>query len=265
MRGNAEAISFDEQLTVRESIIKESGLQNGKIHYPLTGNGHGNGNGNGNGKLNGHSKITKFHILSRKSYSGKRTVDLLLSGVGLIAFLLIYPFVALGIKLSSRGPVIYKQIRTGKNGHHFTCYKFRTMDCFKKRMPDNKPDITQKGDPRVFGFGKLLRQLNLDELPQILNVLKGDMSLVGPRPYPVKECSYWNSTFTDFYYRYAVKPGISGLAQSKGYRGGTLDVDHMRKRLDYDLIYVQKGSFRLDLKIIGHTMLQMIHLNTKAH
>lgn len=259
MRGNAEAISLDEQVTVRESIIKESGLQkNGSTYHTFNGNGNG-------ATQTAREKLTKFFILSRKTYSGKRALDVMLTAIGMIPFLLVYPLIALGIKLSSRGPVIYKQIRTGQNGYPFTCYKFRTMECFKKRMDGDKPDITKRGDPRVFGFGKILRRLNLDELPQLFNVLKGDMSLVGPRPYPIKECSYWNSTFTDFYYRYAVKPGISGLAQSRGYRGGTLDMDHMRKRLDYDLIYVQKSSFWLDLKIIGRTVLQMIHLDTKAH
>jgi lipopolysaccharide/colanic/teichoic acid biosynthesis glycosyltransferase len=139
------------------------------------------------------------------------------------------------------------------------------MHVLQKRDRDGKPDITQKGDVRIFWFGSLLRKLNLDELPQLFNVLKGDMSLVGPRPYPVKECAYWNSTFEDFFYRYSVKPGISGFAQAKGYRGGTLDEEHMRKRLDYDLIYVQKNSLVMDLKIIGRTILQMIHLDTNGH
>jgi len=272
MRGNAEALSLEQYVTVRESIIKESGLQNGSTPHSYNGNGNGHGNSTGTAITNGNGaiatsrkKITKFYILSRKTYSGKRALDILLALVGIIPFILVYPFIALGIKLSSRGPVIYKQIRTGQNGYPFTCYKFRTMECFKMRLEGDEPDITKQGDPRIFGFGKLLRRLNLDELPQLINVLKGDMSLVGPRPYPIRECSYWNTTFSDFYYRYAVKPGISGLAQTRGYRGGTLDTDHMRRRLDYDLIYVQKSSFWLDLKIIWRTILQMIHLNTRAH
>jgi len=258
MRGNAEAISLDGNLTVRESIIKESGIQNGTVYNPHYSNGNGTTQAT-------REKLTRFYILSRKTYYGKRVLDIMLALIGMIPFVLVYPIIALGIKLSSRGPVIYKQIRTGQNGYPFTCFKFRTMECFKKRLEGDEPDITQRGDPRIFGFGKLLRRLNLDELPQLINVLKGDMSLVGPRPYDIKECAYWNNNFSDHFYRYAVKPGISGLAQVNGYRGGTLNEDHMRKRLDYDLIYVEKCSIKIDLRIILRTVLQMIHLDTKAH
>lgn len=248
MRGNAEAITLDEHVTVRERIARE----------------HTHSNGNGYPRTNGRRAISRFYILSKKAYTGKRTLDVFLGSIGLTVFALVYPLIALGIKLSSKGPVIYKQKRTGQNGYTFTCLKFRTMHCFDKKTGET-PDITKKGDPRVFWFGSLLRRLNLDELPQLINVVRGDMSLVGPRPYPIKECAYWNSTYDDFYYRYSVKPGISGLAQVKGYRGGTLDREHMRKRLDFDLIYVQKSSFWLDLKVIGHTILQMIHLDTNGH
>lgn len=196
---------------------------------------------------------------------GKSSIDFFLGCFALAFFLVLYPFIALGIKLSSRGPVIFKQKRTGQNGHEFTCYKFRTMHRIDLRKIDGKPVITTKGDKRIFAFGQFLRKTNLDELPQILNVIKGDMSLVGPRPYPVDECAYWNTTFDDFFYRYAVKPGISGYAQVMGYRGGTLDEEHMRQRLDKDLIYVQKQNLGLDLKIIFRTVTQMIYRNTNAH
>jgi lipopolysaccharide/colanic/teichoic acid biosynthesis glycosyltransferase len=188
-----------------------------------------------------------------------------MGGIGAIIFVLLYPLFALGIKLSSKGPVIFKQKRTGQNGHEFTCYKFRTMHQLNLRRIDGKPVVTKEGDKRIFWFGQLLRKTNLDELPQIINVIKGDMSLVGPRPYPVDECAHWNNTFDDFYYRYAVKPGITGNAQVKGFRGGTLDEEHMRHRLDKDLVYVQKQSLGLDLRIIWHTILQMLKLETNAH
>lgn len=207
----------------------------------------------------------KFANLARKEYTGKRLLDIVLSLTGLILFALLYPIIFFGTKVSSRGPVLFKQNRTGLNGRSFLCYKLRTMHSFYDSPSHEKPAITQKGDVRIFRFGRFLRKSNLDELPQLLNVLKGDMSLVGPRPYMEDECTLWNGKFDDFYYRYAVRPGITGLAQSKGFRGGTFDENHMRKRLNLDLIYVEKQSFLLDAKIILKTVLQMLHLNTNAH
>ena len=217
-----------------------------------------------NPKVSGY-KISRFKNLKVRQYKGKRAFDLVLGGIALIFCLILFPFIALGIKLSSKGPVFFKQKRTGQNGITFICYKFRTMRNNSIKTTNGKPDITVEGDGRIFPFGKLLRLLNLDELPQIINVLKGEMSLVGPRPYPVEECAYWNSTFDDFFYRYAVKPGITGFSQVKGFRGGTYSVLHMRKRTDYDLIYVQKNTFFMDLYIIMKTVTKMINLDTNAH
>jgi putative colanic acid biosynthesis UDP-glucose lipid carrier transferase len=200
-----------------------------------------------------------------KQFFGKRALDLVLGGIAFIIFMIALPIISLGIKMSSKGKVIFKQERTGINGHVFTCYKFRTMHNVQKKHQKDEPDITQKGDSRVFAFGRLLRKTNLDELPQILNVVKGEMSLIGPRPYPVDECKYWNNTFNDFYYRYMVKPGVTGYAQVTGFRGGTLDVEHMRKRLDKDLIYIQKQSFWMDIKILFLTVKQMVTFKTNAH
>lgn len=200
-----------------------------------------------------------------KKITGKTAIDVVFGLMVLTAFIITYPFIALGIKFSSRGPVIFKQMRTGRNGKEFVCYKFRTMHQIKLRRIDGKPIITKKGDRRVFWFGHFLRRTSLDELPQIINVFKGDMSLIGPRPYPVKECAYWSHTFNDFYYRYAVKPGITGLAQTYGYRGGTLDQEHMRQRLDYDLNYVERCSVATDLKIVGKTFVQIVHPSANAH
>lgn len=220
--------------------------------------------GQHSGRRNG-SNQKSYHELRVRQYKGKRLLDLSLGIFALLFYLLFFPFIALGIKLSSKGPVLYLQKRTGQNGVVFTCYKFRTMSNKLKVIPDGKPDITLENDERIFAFGKFLRLLNLDELPQVINVLKGDMSLVGPRPYPVEECAYWNSMFDDFFYRYAVKPGITGLSQVKGYRGGTYDVELMRKRTDYDLIYVQKNKLSMDLYIILKTVTKMINLDTNAH
>lgn len=207
----------------------------------------------------------KYFELTQKEYVGKRILDIVLSLIGLIPLTLVSPILIIGIKLSSRGPIFFRQQRTGLNGKPFTVFKVRTMHLYIQNANSGKPALTQKNDPRVFKFGSFLRKSNLDELPQLFNVLKGEMSLVGPRPYMDDECSYWNKKFDDFYYRYAVRPGITGLAQASGYRGGTFDEEHMRERLDKDLIYVEKQSFFLDLKIIFQTVLQMLHLKTNAH
>ena len=196
---------------------------------------------------------------------GKRALDIIIGSVAFIVLAILYPIIALGIKINSSGQVVYKQKRTGLNGVIFTCYKFRTMHIVEKRKYDNTPIVTKHGDIRIFGFGHILRKTNLDELPQVINVLRGEMSLVGPRPYTVDECNHWNNIFDDFYYRYMLKPGITGYAQVSGYRGGTLDQEHMRRRLDKDLVYIEKHSILLDLKIIFKTVKQMVSFRTNAH
>ncbi|RNC86048.1 MAG: sugar transferase [Balneola sp.] len=234
-------------MTVRDTILQEAERSRKKI-------------------INGRFVFPDdFYKLTQKDYLGKRFLDIILSLIGFVPFLVIFPFLALGIRISSNGSILFKQKRTGRNGKSFTCYKFRTMHVFYDNPQSEKPALTQKKDVRIFSFGSFLRKSNLDELPQLFNVLKGDMSLVGPRPYMEDECSYWNKKFDDFYYRYAVKPGITGLSQVKGFRGGTFDENHMRERLNWDLIYVEKQSFWLDIKIIFNTVLQMLHLNTNAH
>lgn len=248
MSGNADASLLEKPATVRDSILQKykkdkkirrsAGIPAGYYQIPSPVN---------------------------QQFFGKRALDLVLGSLAFVLYVIAFPFIALGIKLSSNGKVIFKQKRTGINGHVFTCYKFRTMHNVTKQRNDGEPDITQKGDNRVFFFGNILRRTNLDELPQIINVMKGEMSLIGPRPYPVDECKYWNNTFNDFYYRYMVKPGVTGYAQVTGYRGGTLDVEHMRKRLDKDLIYIERQSLWMDVKILFLTVKQMVTFNTNAH
>lgn len=195
----------------------------------------------------------------------KQALDLLFGMVGTFILLLLSPFIALGIKLSSNGPIIFTQERSGFDGRIFNCYKFRTMHCSQDKKSVNEPDITQKNDARIFSFGRFLRKTNLDEIPQFINVLKGDMSLVGPRPYPVRENSYWNTMFPDFYKRFSVKPRLTGLAQASGLRGGTLNIEQMRERLKCDLKYINKRSFFMDVKLIFLTVKSMLTLNTRGH
>ena len=234
-------------MTVRDTILREAKKSDVKIIY------------------NRVVLPDKFYELSQKEYTGKRVLDVFLSLLGLLPLMVFMPLLFVGIKISSKGPFFFRQKRTGVSGQSFTCYKIRTMHVFYDSPSHERPAITQKKDVRVFWFGSLLRKSNLDELPQLFNVLKGDMSLVGPRPYMEDECSYWNNTFDDFYYRYAVRPGITGMAQVRGLRGGTLDEEHMRQRLDWDLVYVEKQSLWLDIKIIFGTVFQMLHMNTNAH
>lgn len=195
----------------------------------------------------------------------KRAFDLFFGLMGTFILALLYPFIALGIKLSSNGPVIFKQERTGFDGEIFDCFKFRTMHLEQEEKSVKELDVTKKNDNRVFPFAKFLRKTNLDEIPQFMNVLKGDMSLVGPRPYPIRENSHWNTTFPDFYQRFSVKPGLTGLAQAYGLRGGTVDIPQMKERLKCDLKYIKKRSLYMDFKLIFMTIKSMLTLNTRAH
>jgi len=238
-------IEIDREVTVRERILSSS-LENESDTLV-------------------DDKWESLHDFDEKYTNIKRIVDIVCGLIGTLVLAILYPFIALGIKLSSKGSILYKQKRTGQYGVPFICLKFRTMHINTEKKKNIKPDVTQKNDPRVFWFASFLRKTNLDELPQAINILKGEMSVVGPRPYMIKECIYWNNLFPDFYLRYRFKPGLTGLAQVQGYRGGTHDVSHMRTRLDCDLKYVRNFNPLMDIKIIAKTALQMLHLRTNAH
>ena len=197
----------------------------------------------------------------------KRICDIFLCFVAAPFILLITVVIAIAIKCSSRGRVLFKQERVGKDGCIFQCYKFRTMHDRLSRPNNGIPNITQEEDDRIFRVGQWLRFSNLDELPQIINVLKGEMSLVGPRPYMKNEDKHWERVFDDKSYelRRSVRPGITGLAQINGYRGGTLDVEHMRTRLMFDLLYINSYHLRSDLVILWKTLLSMLKFDTGAH
>lgn len=209
--------------------------------------------------------IPKEFSINKRALKVKRIIDILGSIIGVILLGLIYPFIAIGIKIASRGPVIFSQKRIGLNGKEFMCYKFRTMHLHRKNQDTEKPNVTKKEDDRIFDFGRFLRKNNLDELPQLINVLKGEMSLVGPRPLMTVECEYWNEQIPNFELRTLMKPGLSGWAQVNGYRGGTLDCGHMAQRLKRDITYIKHFSPLLDTKIIIKTVMQMIHFDTNAH
>ncbi len=171
-------------------------------------------------------------------------------GLGVLALLALAPLlliIALAIKLDSRGPVLFRQQRYGYNNQPFTVFKFRTM-----RPHAEKGGLTQasRNDPRVTRVGRFLRRTSLDELPQLLNVLNGSMSLVGPRPHAAQHHDYYQHLVDGYRCRHRMKPGITGLAQVHGYRGETQTVELMRKRVEYDLEYIRRWSLLLDLWIL---------------
>ncbi|MDR3272959.1 MAG: exopolysaccharide biosynthesis polyprenyl glycosylphosphotransferase [Flavobacteriaceae bacterium] len=185
----------------------------------------------------------------------KRTFDIIFS-LFVIIFILswLVPLVALAIVLDSGNPVFYNQQRIGLNGKSFGCHKFRTM----RPSKDNDIKATVKGDTRITRLGKLLRETSIDEFPQFFNVLKGSMSVVGPRPHMELQDSYYNDLIHRYNMRHQVKPGITGLAQVKGFRGEiSVDTD-MIKRVTADIYYVKNWSFLLDISIIIGTVFKVI-------
>lgn len=181
----------------------------------------------------------------------KRIEDLILSALILILISPVMLFVAIGVKLSSPGPIIFKQDRYGLDGHPIKVWKFRSM-----RSTDNGAVVKQatKNDPRVTKFGAFIRRTSLDELPQFINVLQGKMSIVGPRPHAVAHNEEYRNKVDKYMLRHHVKPGITGLAQVSGYRGETDTLDKMEKRVEYDLKYIHGWSVWLDIKIIFLTV-----------
>lgn len=191
----------------------------------------------------------------------KRLFDILFS-LFVIIFILswLYPLIAIAILLESGKPVIYAQKRVGLGGNIFYCYKFRTM----KNSEDNDIKATVKDDSRVTQLGRILRKSSLDEMPQFFNVLKGNMSVVGPRPHMVVQDNYYNDLLLRYSRRHHVKPGITGLAQVKGFRGEINSREDMQKRIIADIYYVRKWTFYLDMIIILRTVFKTIGGDKKA-
>ncbi len=187
----------------------------------------------------------------------KRTVDVVFSALAVLFVLpIITPIVYIFLKISSPGPLFFVQDRIGKNGHVFRCIKFRTMHV------NEDADVRQcsDDDERIFKFGKFLRSTHLDELPQLINVLRGDMSLVGPRPHMVYHDELFAAMVPEYILRQQVRPGLTGLAQVQGCHGPTPDIESIRRRTRYDLHYVRNASPKLDtvifFKTIGQVMLR---------
>ncbi|TAF66231.1 MAG: undecaprenyl-phosphate glucose phosphotransferase [Cytophagales bacterium] len=185
----------------------------------------------------------------------KRSFDIVFSSLVIICILSwLVPLVALLIRWESRGPLFFIQKRTGFNGKDFHCYKFRTM------RVNNNADHMQavRNDNRITKIGAFLRKTSIDELPQFINVFLGDMSVVGPRPHMLKHTEEYSKSVSKYMVRHFVKPGITGLAQAKGFRGETQDLRAMINRIRMDVFYVENWSFFLDLKIIVMTVVNML-------
>jgi putative colanic acid biosysnthesis UDP-glucose lipid carrier transferase len=176
--------------------------------------------------------------------------------LSLIILLLISPIllvVALAVKWDSPGPVFFRQKRAGWNGKTFRIWKFRSMHVQQQAADNMELVQAQKNDPRVTKVGAFIRKTSLDELPQLFNVLIGDMSLVGPRPHAVQHDKVYSARIDDYYARHNIKPGITGLAQVRGYRGETHEIDQMTKRIESDIEYINNWSIWLDLSILART------------
>ena len=181
----------------------------------------------------------------------KRSFDIVFSSAVLIFYPLVYIPVAIAIKLSSPGPVYFKQQRTGYLGKSFACYKFRTM----KVNADADRQQATLDDPRKTRVGDFLRRTSIDELPQFINVLRGEMSVVGPRPHMLKQTELYTELVDRYMVRHAVKPGITGWAQVNGLRGLTDELWKMEKRVEHDVWYIENWSFFLDIKIVIRTVI----------
>ena len=193
--------------------------------------------------------------LSRSERLLKRACDMLLATTALVLSAPLMLLTAFAIKLDSAGPIIFRQRRVGFDGRAFFIYKFRTMS-----VMEDGPQIVQaqREDSRVTKVGRLLRQSSVDELPQLVNVLKGDMSLVGPRPHAIAHDNRYGAAISSYAYRHHVKPGITGWAQINGQRGETRDIADMERRIDLDLWYINNWSLILDFKIMWRTCFELL-------
>lgn len=202
---------------------------------------------------------TRLHSTSMRAL--KRAFDIIFSLSVLGCAPLILPIIAIAIKRSSPGPVFFTQIRTGYRGRDFKCYKFRTM----KVNADSDSKQASKDDDRKTRVGNFLRHTSIDELPQFWNVLKGDMSVVGPRPHMLSQTKEYRRLIDQYMVRHLVKPGITGWAQITGSRGATDELWQMEERVDKDVWYIEHWSFMLDIKIVVRTVTNALHGEENAY
>lgn len=186
----------------------------------------------------------------------KRIFDIIFSLIAIVALLPLWLVVGVWIAVSSPGGVFFRQRRTGYRGREFDLLKFRSM--YVNKNADSEQ--ATKGDPRITRVGQILRKSSLDELPQLLNVLKGDMSIIGPRPHMLAHTEYYSRLIPDYMRRHEMRPGLTGYAQILGYRGATPRLEDMERRVRADIEYVDRFSLWLDLKIFAVTLWKMLTL-----
>lgn len=202
------------------------------------------------------------NLLDANQLRNKRILDIIVAALFIVLVASwLFPIIALLIKLESKGPVFYMQLRHGHNNVIFSCMKFRSM----RYDPKGHFRQASKGDPRITMVGKFLRKTSLDELPQLINVLKGDMTLVGPRPHAIVMNREYSEKIENFMCRHMVKPGITGLAQAKGFRGEIKSTYDMNARLKYDLFYIKNWNLTMDFNIIYMTIHSMLFNNDNAY
>jgi undecaprenyl-phosphate glucose phosphotransferase len=207
----------------------------------------------------GYQRISSLEIqrapLSTTERVVKRAIDILIGAAALIFFMPIFVLTAIAIKMDGEGPIFFLQDRKGFNGLQFVMFKFRTMT-----VQENGDVVTQatRNDPRVTKIGKLLRAASIDELPQLINVVWGEMSLIGPRPHALAHDNYFEKLLQDYAFRHHVKPGITGWAQVNGLRGATPSVDQIAQRVRMDLWYINNWSLWLDIQILIKTLFEVL-------
>ena len=253
--------SYDESL---QPVIRHCEQNMVKIYY--VPQSHSNGNDRMTVPVQfGDTYVLALYnepLQSLSSRMVKRTFDIIFSGLFLCTLVpIIYLIVAAITKWTMPGPVFFKQTRTGYDGKDFLMYKFRSM----KMNSDADTKQATKDDDRVTPWGRFLRHSSIDELPQFINVFKGDMSVVGPRPHMLAHTEYYSQRISDYMIRHYVKPGITGWAQTHGERGETKEVEDMARRVEKDIWYVEHWSLSLDLHIIVKTIRDAIVGDSKAY
>ncbi len=181
----------------------------------------------------------------------RRGLDVFVAFGLLVALAPVMLGIAVGTLLTSRGPIFFRQLRTGRDMRTFELLKFRSMRC--DGPGDGTVQQATRDDPRVTSFGRFLRASSLDELPQLINVIKGEMSMVGPRPHAIEHDEYYAELIPNYRSRFRARPGLTGLAQVNGARGGTPQLEDMQRRVDLDITYLENATLKLDCLIFVQT------------